>query len=247
MSGLLAAAAEELDDTDLERFAQLAALPLGAIDTLLRSADTFLRPDAAIPVDEVGRRQLIDRFGMFGVRLCLGLLTSGTAGREDLSDELRVLGGIVPIREVVIERFAARNTVIRVGVTLKIAERLIAEIDNPAIRQHLDAELDRLRTQSFELRELDHLRMLRLSPDLRLTEDERAIIERSLGGFGPAAHQRVGARETDSPDQLRAMAFETKRQLSTMRGGRGPARNAVQAADRSLDRVLAQLERPSSP
>lgn len=242
VSGLLAAASNQTGETELQHLTRLAAVPLEQLDTILRSADAFVRSEVQVPVQADDRRRLVDRYGMFGVRRVVSLLTSGAINPVEVADHLGEVAGIAPIREVVLDQFGARSEVLRTSTSLAIASRLIPEVDNPDVRARLVESLDRIRAESPDLRELDHLRLLRLSTDLHLDKDERAMVERCLGRFGTASYLRVGAAESDTSDSLRTKALEIKRSLSAMRGARGPARNAVQAAMRSLDRVLADID-----
>ena len=52
----------------------IAGLPRDAVTDLLLSAHRFVRPDAPGPIDAAARQTLLDRLGLFGVRLAVELI-----------------------------------------------------------------------------------------------------------------------------------------------------------------------------
>ena len=69
VDGLLAHAASTLREAEYALLATLARAPREAADELLLTADRFVHRPSAIPLTELEREHLLDRLGLFGVRL----------------------------------------------------------------------------------------------------------------------------------------------------------------------------------
>src|SRR5262249_34241528 len=76
-SGLLAHAARTLRDNESLNLAALAAAPRPELSDLLLSVDRFTGDTCPAPVPRSARRALIDRWGLFGVRLATTLIRTG--------------------------------------------------------------------------------------------------------------------------------------------------------------------------
>jgi len=62
------------------------------------SVDRFVREDSSLPVDAATRAALLDRFGMFGVRISIAVLRAGVSDSVALADELLERSGLVALR-----------------------------------------------------------------------------------------------------------------------------------------------------
>ena len=81
VDGLLAHAASTLREAEYALLATLARAPREAADELLLTADRFVQRPTTIPLTELEREHLLDRLGLFGVRLATELIRTG--GRAD--------------------------------------------------------------------------------------------------------------------------------------------------------------------
>ncbi|MFG3702877.1 hypothetical protein ACGF5C_34210 [Micromonospora sp. NPDC047620] len=98
-SGLIGLAGRVLSESDFAVLAQLARVPREALEPHLLSADRFAGGELPVRLDAEVRAALLDRLGLFGVRLA-------TAGAHEFQ-ELRLLA-------------ALRNT--RLGFDTELAE-----------------------------------------------------------------------------------------------------------------------------
>ena len=83
VAGLLAQAGRSLRQDEFQAFSRLASAPRDHTEAMLLSVGRFLRPgpreDALLSLD--ARRALLDRFGLFGVRLATTLVRQGSNSR----------------------------------------------------------------------------------------------------------------------------------------------------------------------
>ncbi|HEX5810590.1 MAG TPA: dynamin family protein, partial [Pseudonocardia sp.] len=101
VSGLLGMAGETLREEEFRALALLAAGPAAELTGLLMTADRFARRPGTVPVSEVERSHLLDRLGLFGVRLAVELLRDGTVGDATaLRGEFIRRSGLAALRTV---------------------------------------------------------------------------------------------------------------------------------------------------
>lgn len=82
--GRLAESAATLDESDLCDFKTLADLPAGQLETALRGADMFCRPDRGLPLAPGRRKQLYDRYTGYGLLIATRLLRDGVDSVTEL-------------------------------------------------------------------------------------------------------------------------------------------------------------------
>lgn len=79
VSGLLALTARTLRQSEFVALEKLAGVPPAELAKAMLSVDRFVREDAALPVDAATRAALLERFGMFGIRISIAVLSAGIA------------------------------------------------------------------------------------------------------------------------------------------------------------------------
>ncbi|MFC7617463.1 hypothetical protein ACFQV2_32615 [Actinokineospora soli] len=122
VSGLTALAAATMTAAEDAALRALAAVPRPDLDAALLSVDRFTA--AALPVPSADRTALVERFGLFAVRLALSLARRSA----DLPAELSRASGIGEVRAAVAECFADRAPVLRARSALA-AVRAVARKD----------------------------------------------------------------------------------------------------------------------
>lgn len=242
VAGLLAFAAATLTQPEYAAFAALAGLPADTLELALLSADRFSRPDIELPVSPLVRAQLLDRFGMFGVRMATELVRTGVRDAASLSAELGARSGIDELRRVLDVQFGQRAEQLKAHSALTTLDRVItAHPGTPA-----DELLPRVRTLLADVHGFAELRLLgRLRADeLPLPPDDLAELFRLVGGAGVAPHVRLGVPADTDPATMRAHALEAARKWRTR--SRHPLidKTTVEAcltAVRSVEGALSQL------
>jgi hypothetical protein len=199
VAGLLAQSARTLRESEFGVLAELAALDREARERLLVSVDRFSRPDADVRSSPEARRAVLDRFGLFGIRLACVLLRNGVNESPALAAELTRRSGLDPLLRSLGEQFSARADQLKARTAVIGVETLLRERPH-AGTERLAAALERLQASAHEFAELRMLAEARTA-GLPLPQDRAAEAERLIGGSGPAPAQRLGlADDADGPE-----------------------------------------------
>jgi hypothetical protein len=264
VAGLVAETARTLRGVEFTALRTLARLDRAELDAQLLTADRFVAASGVLPSGT--RLALLDRFGLFGVRLATSLLRRGVDDSAALAAELARRSGLDELRDILATRFLARRDVFQARSALLAVDRLLARARHapaaggtsrpspvprpaPAGLAALAEDVERVRAGAHGIVELDTLTRLRRRP---LDVPGRgaglsAEAERLLGDQGPSASARLGVAEETGAGELRAVA------LAALGRWRGHAENpladpdtveTVQVVVRSLEGMLAELPRP---
>ena len=228
LAGLLAETGQTLREHEAASLRALAALPADQLAAILLSVDRFCDPDIAVLPVEL-RRALVDRLGMFGLRLTLTELAAGrVSSGPDLSALLVRSSGLAELQQLIRRHFLPRAQVLRARTTLvglrKIARDLAST--EPAAARELESRIERIAASAHEFAEL-RLAHLVLSGAVHLSDEATADVDRLTSVVGPA--QRVGLDPGAPPEAIRAVAIQ------------GIERWRAQAEDPLTDRLLADV------
>ncbi|TCO44216.1 hypothetical protein [Actinocrispum wychmicini] len=191
VAALLASTANTMREADFATLTALAGMPRVEVDARLMSAD------------RVADHGLVERFGMFGLRLAVTLLRQGFDTPEKLAGELSRRSGIDDLREQIRIQFQSRTRLLKARSALNALEHL-----GP-----LRAEVERLRAGAHEfaeIRVLDSLREGRIAMPAELA----AQAQRLLGGHGAAVTSRLGLGDAADPRQAALAALVRWRRLA---------------------------------
>ena len=196
VSGLLALTARTLRQSEFVALEKLAAVDAGELAKSMLSVDRFVREDAALPVDAATRASLLERFGMFGIRISIAVLRAGISDSVALADELLERSGLVALRDVVDQQFAQRSDLLKAHTALLSLRRVVE--DNPIYATpYILADIEPLLADTHAFEELRLLSQLRSRPTT-LNDDEMASLRRIIGGSGTDAASRLGL-QPDAP------------------------------------------------
>lgn len=205
IAGLLAQTARSLRQAEFAALLELARLDRSARERMLTSADRFARETTVVESTPAVRARLLDRFGLFGIRLASALLRGGISDAPTLSRELARHSGLDRLRSFVHDRFQDRSGFLRASAVVDGLERLFSA--KPArVTVSLEAGLELIRAGSREWDEgrlLDYVR----SGASTLGEERLDAAERLLGGFGTEHAQRLGLEPDASADAVRDAAL----------------------------------------
>ncbi len=202
VSGLLALTARTLRQDEFTALRALAGVDPGELNAAMLSVDRFVRGDPGLPLDPAVRARLLDRFGMYGLRISMALLRCGVDDSVTLADDLLQRSGLVALREVVDQHVAQRADLLKAHTALVGLRRFVERHPGPAGPRIL-ADVDPLLADTHAFEELRLLRQLRSRPTT-FTDDEMASLRRILGGTGIDAADRLGLTESDPGDGPRA-------------------------------------------
>jgi hypothetical protein len=156
VAGLLAETGSTLREDEVTALREFAALPEEELADALLSVDRFCDP-AVGPLPSQTRRDLLERFGLFGVRYCLRMLQQDpeTTGAQ-LARALREASGIDTLTGLLEGHFGVRSRALKarsVLAGLRAAARTLAGTD-PEAASAIDVGVEELWTTAHELAEL---------------------------------------------------------------------------------------------
>ncbi len=231
VAGLLGAAGATLREEEYRVLARVAAEPMSEVVELLLTADRFAASEPA-------RRRVLDRLGLFGVRLSVRLIREGrVADSADLARALTDHSGIDRLREVFAAQFVGRSEVLKARSALAVLDECLPPDSD------LAGDAERIRASAHEFVELRLLHLLR-SGRLPGTDAQLAEMDLLLGGAGGAAHSRLGLPADASPARVAAAAQAALARWQAVAEHPFSARElrtAARAAARSCEGVLATV------
>lgn len=242
VAGLLAESARTLTEDEFAAFRELAGLDRAAREALMVSADRFVRPSEATSLSEEVRRQLLGRFGIFGVRLASALIRAGAADSSRLSEQLVQQSGLNELQQFIRLQFRTRAGALKVRGVLDALQLLLRE--NPREgTETIRGGVERIYASAHTLRELSLLSRAR-SSGLPLGRSDAEEAERIIGGAGPSASARLGLADTATTADSRARVDELLTRWRTLSQSPLAERATVEVARqviRSLEEVASEL------
>lgn len=190
VAGLLAEGARTLKQSEFAAFRELAGLERVDRERLLVSADRFVRPSQAVSLGQGDRRELLARFGLFGVRLATSLIRAGATDSTELSARLVQQSGLLDLSRFIRLQFGSRAATLKVRGVLEALEQLLHDKPMQGSEPILGG-IERIQTSAHSLRELSLLSQARVS-GLPLPAEEAEQAVRIVGADGTAATARLG-------------------------------------------------------
>jgi hypothetical protein len=181
MAGLLAETGLTLREEEATALRSLAATPEDELERMLLSSDGFCDPGSSDLTIEI-RRDLLDRLGLYGLRLLVHEIQAGrcTTG-GDMARLLVTYSGLAGLRELISERFLPRARVLQARAALGALRDLARDLtmDDPEAGRRLDAEVERVESSVLDFGQL-RLAHLVLSGLVAFSPAEHAEMERLL-------------------------------------------------------------------
>lgn len=240
VSGLLALTARTLRQSEFVALQKLAGVEPAQLTKAMLSVDRFVREDSSLPVDASTRAALLDRFGMFGIRISIAVMHAGVSDSVALADELLERSGLVALRDVIDQQFAQRSELLKAHTALLSLRQFVQQ--NPIYATpYILADIDPLLADTHAFEELRLLSLLR-SRQTTLNEDEMASLRRIIGGSGTDAASRLGLQPDapfDGPRAAFAAAQRWRRRADHPLNDPFTTR-ACRAAVRSAEALVAQ-------
>jgi hypothetical protein len=206
VAGLIAETGATLREAQFGWLREVAVLPEERRGSLLQSVDRFRDPELN-PLGEEIREELLERLGMFGLRLAVGLLADGQVRSSTaLSQALLEQSGIRDLQRVLTERYAARAQALKARSALTAFRAIGTELDRQAIEGSGDLVLavDRLEASSQDLALLRLLHLV-LTDAVTLAPAQRTEIDRLCTAGAPT--ERVGLEPGASAADVRVAAL----------------------------------------
>jgi len=241
VAGLIAETGRTLRQSEYAELVELAGVPKADLESQLRSVDRFLRgPDPA------GRRKLLARFGIFGIRLGTSLVRQGATSPAALATELVGRSGLGELQRVLQTQFMQRRDLLKARSALLAVDSVLRVTGRG---EPLLQDIERILTGAHELAELRLLAALRAGL-VELPRGAGTEAERLLGDAGAAPATRLGLAPETGGDELRREAFAAldrwQRHAVNPMFGRTTA-DACRVVVRSCEGVLAGMLGQSRP
>lgn len=244
IAGLLAETAATLTEAEFGSLRQLAGLPTEETESILLSADRFInaRPDLA--VSGTDRAKLLQRFGLFGVRLSLALMQRGLVeSSAELAEELAARSGLSELQTVLTTLFVGRADVLKARSALLVVERLCR--DHPDLEGvgDLMQEVERIIAGAHPFNELTTMAALR-SGFVKGRSADILALERVLGSHGTTPWQRLDLEPVTSTEELSQAAVDQLarwQRVAENPFSKHDLTTAARVAIRSLEAILDKL------
>lgn len=243
VAGLLAETAATLTEAEVAQLRKVAALPVREAEALLLSADRFGRLMPELGLTSLEREALLNRFGLFGVRLATTLLRRQVASTAtDLAEQLAERSGIDELREVLGSLFFERRDVLKSRSALLALDALTRTEPRPGSGA-VSAEVEEIVSAAHPFHELRVLSSVRAGWVTGKPE-VMAELERLIGGTGAASHLRLDLppdadRASLATGATEALARWQRRAENPMTGHELAV--AARVAIRSCEGMLAEL------
>lgn len=190
VAGLMGTGAMTLRQADFVFLRDLAARSAQETEALLMSAERFIAArDEWLPSERV-RLDVVDRFGLYGVRIAVAVIRGGIDNADDLAAELLRRSGLEELRRVIDVHFTQRQDELKAHAVVLALHRLVRQ--HPVVGGEsivLAAEEHMARSHTFtEMQLLGRI----ASGKLDLSEEQLSELERLVGGRGATPAMRLG-------------------------------------------------------
>lgn len=242
LSGVVGLAGRVMSESDYTALAALATMARPERDEILLSADRFVGGVVSVRLDREVRAALLDRFGLFGLRLATTLIRAGADNRTKLSAELIRRSGLTELRGSIARFFIDRGDVLKARSALAGIESLVREVRRPGSGELL-AAVEQILAGAHDFREL---RLLAMLGDTRLGFAPELTSEayRLIGGAGVGLTARLGMDHDGDAEQLWNAACDALarwRDLTEEPQSRLAQHQAARVVVRSCEGILAEL------
>jgi hypothetical protein len=206
MAGLLAETGLTLREDEVASLRMLAGTPADVLDKMLLSADQFCDVSSSELTVEL-RRDLLDRLGLFGVRLALREIREGRASTAaHLGPILVEASGLGALRTLISRHFMPRARVLQARsaiVALRSLTRQMAS-SSPALAAEADRQLEQIESSAVQFAQVRGAHLV-ASGAVRVPAADRAELDRLFAGTDPGV--ALGLGPNAAADQVRAQAL----------------------------------------
>ncbi|MDZ4826353.1 MAG: dynamin family protein [Actinomycetota bacterium] len=205
VAGLLAETGLTLREDEAAALRALAATPPEVLEQMLLSADQLCDLHASDLTVEL-RRSLLDRLGLFGVRIAIDMVNQkGATTAAALAPLLIEQSGLTRLRKVIDEHFLPRARVLQARSALVALRALARDLknSNPEIADKLDRDAERIEASAVDFARVRAAHLI-ASGTVTVRDDERSALDLLLLGNGTAA---LGITDGANGDDVRKAAL----------------------------------------
>jgi hypothetical protein len=209
VAGLVAQAGRTLREAEFGVLSALAGVPRDDLDRVLLSTDRFTAAEFPLRLPPEDRHALLDRFGIFGLRLATTLIRTGCDSHTKLAAQLVQRSGLSELRDSIAAYFTERFEVLKARSALMALDTVL-RMEPRSDAGKLAADVERVLAGAHEFRELRLLASLQTGRT-RLPEGLDAEAEQLVGAEGTSLAARLGIGEQTSEQQIRGTIFNALR------------------------------------
>ncbi|MFT4125046.1 MAG: dynamin family protein [Gordonia sp. (in: high G+C Gram-positive bacteria)] len=244
VAGLLALTARTLRQREFTALTTLATASAEDLQLAMLSVDRFARPNSPLDLDAETRAALVERFGLFGIRIAIALIQGGVADATSLADELLARSGLAELQSVIDVQFGQRAESLKAHSALVELARILKRYPAPGTEPIARATA-RMLGDVHGFTEVRLLGMLR-SAKTSLSESEVIEVTRLIGGYGTSADDRLGLDPFETMTSGRTVALAAVQRWRTRADH--PLNNNLttrvcRAAARSAEGIVADMAR----
>lgn len=207
VAGLLGYAGATLREAEFAALDRLAALPADERRELLLTADRFGGRPCSAAVTELERQHLLERLGLFGVRLSIELIAQRrTPDATTLAAVLVRSAGLDRLRDVLNRQFLHRSQILKARSALAGLQEVV-RADGCTGAATLQSRIEQVLVGTHAFEELRLLTALRGNDYDELGAERLVELDRLLGGSGHDPANRLGLPEDADADAVRGAAL----------------------------------------
>lgn len=242
LAGLMGMGATTLRQADFAVLRELAGMSPEDTNRLLVSAELFITAKGDSLPPERTRVELVDRFGMYGIRIAIAVIRGGINDASDLAAEMLRRSGLDELRRVIDVHFRQRQSELKAHSIVHALHRLLRQKPVPGSEELLvRADEHMSRTHTFtEMQLLGRIAGRQVKLGSALVNE----LERLIGGHGADTASRLGFDEPQDAETMLASAVE---HLQRWRGLLDnplldrPTLQACRVAERSCENIIVAL------
>lgn len=242
VAGLMGVGAMTLTQADFTNFHVLAERDPETTRQLLLTAERFIAAkDAGLPAERT-RIDLVDRYGMYGIRLAVAALRGGVTNADALSHELLRRSGLDDLRRVIDVHFKQRHSELKAHSIVLALHRLVTGHPVAAFEELLiETEQHMNASHSFtEMRLVGQV----AAGTLTLPRETGEALQCVIGARGASYTARLMADPSASPNELLTLAVALLEQWRGLLNNPLLDRDthaACRVAERSTERIITEL------
>jgi hypothetical protein len=228
LAGLLAETGLTLREDEVASLRLLAATPPEELERMLLSADQFCGTEASQLTVEI-RCNLLNRLGLFGVRLAVAEIAAGRATTAAALGPLLVeKSGLTALRQLISQHFMPRARVLQARSGLVALRSLARSLQTvvPDLASDIDRRLEQLESSTVQFAQVRAAHLV-ASGAVRVSATERAELDLLMSG--PPSPRLVGLAPSAPNDVVQTAALA------------GISRWRTQAADPLADPTMIEV------
>jgi hypothetical protein len=206
MAGLLAETGLTLRESEAASLREMASTPAEELELMLLSAEQFCDLHSSQLTVEI-RRQLLERLGMYGVRVAVREVKAGATTASTLGPKLVEHSGLIQLQQVIGNHFLPRARVLQARSALvairALARRLRA--GDPGKGDYVDREAERIEAGAVDFARIRAAHVL-ASGGTRVRDGERPELERML--LAATGEEALGLPGGAGPQELANAALQ---------------------------------------